>query len=88
MHTPVDVVQQVGFLLMLLVAMVEASLPAGGAPSSAASTVGRAATTLARGSAAVTKEERERATKIVSCAKVKQARGKRLMGEGGKATAK
>lgn len=88
MHAPVDVVQQVGFLLMLLVAVVEASLPAGGAPSSAGSTAGRAAATSAREKFVVTKEEKEWATKIVSFEKMKQARRNYLKGEGGNATAK
>lgn len=87
MRTPVGVVRQVGFVLMLLVSILEANLPADGAPPPA-STTGRAAGAVARGNAVAANEDRERAVKIVAFAKAKKARGNRFMGEGGKTVAK
>ena len=87
MHTPVGAVQQVGFLLVLFVSVVEASLPTIDAPA-AASITGRPALTAADGSIVVTKEGSERATKIVAAAKARRARGNRLAGAGGKARPK
>ena len=83
MRTPVGVVQQVGFLFMLLVAAVEASLPDCSALPTP-SIAGRAARTGARRcNVVVTNEEKKWTEQIIAFAKVTRARGDRLMGEGG-----
>ena len=82
MRTPVGVVQQVGFLLMLFVALVEASLPDTSAPPTASIAVRDVAAT-AHDHVAVTTDEKEWSAKLSAFAKVKQARGERLMGKGG-----
>lgn len=74
-RTPADVVQQVGFLLMLFVAVAEASLHDSGAPSTP---------TAAHGHAALTTDEREWSGKLIAFAKRKRARGDHLIGKGGK----
>lgn len=67
MRTPVGVVQQAGYLLVLFVEVTDASLPTnGGVSSFIASIAGRAAATAAHGSAVVTDEEREQADTIVT----------------------
>lgn len=89
MRTPVGVVQQVGFLLMLFVALVESSLPDSSAPR-AASTVLRAAvvTGARRGNVAVTDEEKEWAIEVVAFARSKRTKGGRLVQEAGDAKAR
>ena len=82
MRTPVGVVQQVGFLLMLFVALVEASLPDTSAPPTASIAV-RDADATAHDHVAITTDEKEWSAKLIAFAKVKQARGERLMGKGG-----
>lgn len=86
MRTPVGVVQQVGFILMLLVSILETSLPVGGTPRPA-STMGRAAGKAASANAVEENEDRERAAKIITFAKAKRAKGNRFIGDGVKAGA-
>ena len=84
MRTPVGVVQQVGFLLMLFVALVESSLPDSSAPRNASAVLRAAAVTGARhGNVAVADEEKEWAIKFVAFAKRKRARGGHLVQEAG-----
>ena len=87
MHSPVGAIQQVGFLLVLFVSVVEASLPTIDA-TAATSIAGRPVATTADSSIVVAKEDSERATKIVAAAKARRARGSRLTQEGGKAPVK
>ena len=87
MRTPVGIVQQVGFVLMLFVSVLEASLPAGGAPP-AASIADRAAATAVRSNTVVTTDERNRAAKIVAFAEAKRTRGDRFMRKEGEAVEK
>ena len=84
MHSPVGAIQQVGFLLVLFVSVVEASLPTIDA-TAAASIADRPVATIADSSIDVTVEDSERATKIVAAAKARRARSSRRTGEGGKA---
>eukprot|EP00904_Undaria_pinnatifida_P000152 jgi/Undpi1/10137/HiC_scaffold_28.g12591.m1 len=83
MHSPVGAIQQVGFLLVLFVSVVEASLPTIDA-TAAASIADRPVATIADSSIDVTVEDSERATKIVAAAKARRARSSRRTGEGGK----
>ena len=80
-HTPVGVLQQVGFLLVLVVSVVEASLPTGDAPA-AVSIAGRAAGVAAHGDLVVTKDEQDRAVKVLAVAKAKWAKVNDLVGGG------
>lgn len=83
MRTPVGVVQQVGFLLMLFVALVEANPPDSSAPPCTASVAGSASATAAYRHIGVTTDEREWSAKLIAFAKVKRAKGEHLMGKEG-----
>lgn len=78
-HTPVSVIQRVGFLLVLVVSVVEASGLTDCA-SSAISIAGSAAGAAARDGIVITKDEQERAVKILAIAKANWARVTDLVG--------
>lgn len=83
MRTPAGVVQQVGFLLMLFVALAEAPLVASSAPPRTALISGRAASTAVHGHKGVTTDEREWSAKLIAFAKVKREKGGQLIGKAG-----
>eukprot|EP00904_Undaria_pinnatifida_P000165 jgi/Undpi1/10149/HiC_scaffold_28.g12603.m1 len=85
-HTPVSVIQRVGFLLVLVVSVVEASGLTDCA-SSAISIAGSAAGAAARDGIVITKDEQERAVKILAIAKANWARVTDLVGVEGEGSA-
>ena len=79
-RSPASMVQQVGNLFRLFVSVLEANLPSASAPP-ATSTEDRAAAAAARSSSIVKVEEIEVASKIVSSARARPARGSGLVDE-------